>query len=133
MKLRRIFSDVWDVWAICAQNGEDVIAQLDMPEADLDAALALFVRVAGHERGPSILPDNRNHAISDDPKILQLSIDKFRFAYFFDGRKIIIVCHAFGRHGGKSGKTARSDIKVARANFAAYFAAKADTTLEYED
>ena len=118
---------------MCAQNGEHVVEQLDMAESELDAVLAFFERIAVEAAGPSILPDNRNHAIHDDPKILQLTCGKYRFAYFYDGPKIIIVCHAYGRHGGKSGKIAKSDIKVAVSNRDSYFAAKNRQDLEFEE
>jgi hypothetical protein len=128
VKLRRLAHGLWTVWGICNARGDDPIERLGV---DVDRAIGLLDHVA--RNGPGVLPDNRNHAICENPKIIQLSAGRARLAYFFDGQRLIVICHAFAKSGGKSGKTNQSDIQVAATARAAYYQAKATNTLEYDN
>lgn len=93
--------------------------------------LALLERVADH--GPSSLPDNRNHAVNDNPKILQFTAGNnvARLLYFFDEGRCVIICEAFIKPGGKSQHTPKAPKKTAVNVYRRYFAAKENNELEW--
>jgi hypothetical protein len=131
VKLRRLAQGLWTIWGICNHRGDDPIQRLEASDTDIQRTVALLDRVAQH--GTMMLPDNRNHAISDSPKILQLSAGMARLAYFYDGRRVIVVCHAFSKRGGKAGKASKSDLRVAIDAHRAYYAAKSAGSLEFDN
>ena len=130
MRLRLIREGIWQVWGICNSRGEDPISSFDPSEAELIRILALLDQITANERGPAVLPDNRNHAVCDNPKILQLTVHPARLLYVFDGQKVIVLCHVFEKKGGKTQKTRASDVEVAVRRLNEYRAAKAAGQIE---
>lgn len=98
---------------------------------DQAAVISLLEFIAAN--GTKSLPDNRNHAVNSSPKILQLTAgsNTARLFYFYDEGRCIIICDAFKKAGGKSGKTPPEKIKAAVKVYEAYFEAKAKNQLEW--
>lgn len=123
----------WTVWGVCDAKGVDVVSRLGLRETDPDLAsiVALIDRLAMD--GGRGLPDNRNHAICDDPKILQLTAGRFRITYAFHGYQVIVLCYAFRKRGGKRNTTPPSELKVAKRIHKAFLGAVDSNSIEYLD
>lgn len=131
MKVRSLLKDTWEICAICNERGDDPIQQMGLT-ADEDAILLAFL---GHiaANGTRVLASNRNHEVNDVPKIIQLTVGSNvgRLLYFYDRDRVIIICSAFRKRGGKSGQTPREIVKAAAKSFHAYFKAKSDDEVDW--
>ncbi len=131
MRLRPIVKQIWEIYAPCVGHGDDVTIVAALGDETFSQMVALLDHVARAPQGPRCLPNNRNHAICADPKILQMSFGGTqRLAYFYDEQKLIIVAHLYKKSGG-SGKVKSSDLNVAVRRHRAYFDAKATGKLEF--
>lgn len=83
--------------------------------------------------GTKVLASNRNHEVNDSPKIIQLTVggNVGRLLYFYDRDRVILICGAFKKRGGKSGHTPRDLVKAAEKLYHAYFKAKVDQEVDW--
>lgn len=124
MKVRTLLKDAWHICAICNDRGDDPIQQMGL-SADEDAIfLAFLERIAAN--GPKVLASNRNHQVNEDPKIIQFTFggNVGRLLYFYDRDRVVVICNAFRKRGGKSGATPRDKVKDAAQAYREYFALK---------
>jgi hypothetical protein len=131
LKVSCIAKDVWTIWAVCSERGEDVIEQL-LANWHLDGQMHAFIERIS-ENGGLPLPHNRNHAIDEQsqPTIMQFTVGQFRLAYIYDGEKVIVLCAAYPKGGGKTGKVSKTHKRVAKINLRNYLDAKHNGTLEF--
>ena len=129
IRLKLVKNVVWRIWAICSTRGDDPIQSIDATE-DEHAAIAAFLDRISAE-GTSWLPDNRNHEINSEPKILQFTVGKYRLPYFFDGKGIIIIVHTYKKRGGSRNQIRRSDKQIAINGYRDYHEAKESDSIEY--
>lgn len=92
----------WKFVSVCSERGDDVFARCDVPVDIQDAILADLLDLAQSPRGPARLNSIVHHQINPDPKVMQISVGRWRVLYHQAEGQLLIVLECFLKQSKKT-------------------------------
>lgn len=108
MHLLPIRKDIWDLYAVCDENGKceflEFLDELNKKyNGSIENIMSILARVSKDPHGPRNLPDEISHYVDQQEKIFEFIAGDIRLLWFYSGHGKVIICvNAFLKKGKKT-------------------------------